>query len=762
MAYRKATLWDTMQVTAQGLSSMAEAIQPAIKQQADAKLRAEQADLENWMNDMARDMESRTDYENFQSDYEQKFKDKVAQYQGTYYNGYGREQSQQLLDSSWQKVQEAAKQRAFDGAREYATTTDLNTLNELGKQAAGQERLDQQKALIDTMAADGRISASQKASLYQQYTDRCYVEAYNDSYNKIFADNKWASDDQLEMLMDKVDLNFDSKYVDVNGNEVNFSSNSQELRDSAKKTAWANINTQRDNNNKNFVRENTGIIDSIARGTVTTEQAIVNIDRQISKLQNTANTQLSAEDQRSRITELESYRKQLLQLRTATSSGAQGAIKDAYDINDFMHKCKTAEDRGFAAVMDSGHRDGTTVYEAKNNYDVWLNTEWAAVQAAGVQHYKSEYMKQNPSLTEAEAEEKALQQTNWDYARYIQPIGEQWADEAEKRGIIPTGSGKMITAALKDVSSACTKAGVDDMSEDCKNFIYETLFATDYNQFGGNLKKVEEFITDKKNTYIQQVCTKKVDSILPWGKKDNMLLSADTKEYKDYDPAKVREDNLFDYVSLSENNTAYTKGNSSDSNITYNGDAASLYGDRGTMKIDGKGVQTMQNDLVNVMYVSGMDGGIKTDVANAEIMRTFEATEDGSDITGRIIFTVNGTGNKNYDGYEFRYTTSGDKVVLEKKKPDDRNWIAVSRGKAEDTKKRREKAAEAETTQKQKNAKATVDSMETPKEPDAKSFLRPEGMPDDVWNRISASGDPFKIKQDADIWVASQKKKGNK
>ena len=737
MAYRTTTLFDVVSSAADAVTGMQDILTPALKQQQDAKLKQQQIDMQTSTSDFLRSLEGRTDWDNFEDAAKQFMQEKRDQYAESYRGDYAKRTSAEMFQTSEASLMENVKDAAFKGIRESTLQTNLHTLDELGNLPADQARMDQASEIINSSFSQGLIDEGTRNSLLSKQANNTAAQMCTDYYNRIIADNPNASDAQLQKMMDEYTQNLDVHATNWDGTVLSFTPDGETVKATASKAAWSQLNEARDNNNKDIVKQNTKIIDDVYRGNVTAQQGIVNIDRQIGILKNTPNTKLSAEDQRSRIMELESYRKQLEQMTTASTPKAKSGTTKAFDYNTLMNNAKTARTELLKDVVNARHRPGTTVWDQKNNYDSWLSKQWAPLQAEAMDYYMNE---QGMSYSDAQT------QVAFDYDRYIKPIGDEWADYAEKNGIIPNGTASVIKDACSDLAKTCQKMGMADMSGDLENFIYESLFATDYNQFGGNSKQATEYINNLVTKYQDQVCAKKID---------NTIYNAGSKKYERYDPEEAKEKDTLGFVRAQKENIHYTVGNTGDSNVHYSGSMAeALYGQQGTMEINGKGADTLENDLVGAMYTGGKASGKKTDLSNMNITRTFESTEDGSDITGTILFTVSGTGNPDYDGYSFRYTESDGKVVLEKKKDGERNWKSVSRGKTEDMR----KAMQGDSAAATKAAKDKVGSMETPQEPAAKDYMRPEGMDDQTWQRISAGASPWEINQKVDAWKKEQEK----
>ena len=751
MAYRTTTLFDVVSSAADAVTGMQDILTPALKQQQDAKLKQQQIDMQTSTSDFLRSLEGRTDWDNFEDAAKQFMQEKRDQYAESYRGDYAKRTSAEMFQTSEASLMENVKDAAFKGIRESTLQTNLHTLDELGNLPADQARMDQAAEIINSSFSQGLIDEGTRNSLLSKQANNTAAQMCTDYYNKIIADNPNASDAQLQKMMDEYTQNLDVHATNWDGTVLNFTPDGETVKATASKAAWSQLNEARDNNNKDIVKQNTKIIDDVYRGNVTAQQGIVNIDRQIGVLKNTPNTKLSAEDQRSRIMELESYRKQLEQMTAASTPKAKSATASAFNYNDITRNMKTLRAELCKEVMDPTHNTGTTVWSQKQVYDSTFNTEWAKVEPQAIDHYYSQYLEENSDLlkkgkiTEAQILQMAEKQVAYDKAQYLLPIADEWAQYAEKEGIIPTGTAAAIKDACSDITSTCKKLGLDDMSSDLKNYIYESIFATDYNQFGGNSKEAVKYINDLKTNYMDQICAKKID---------NTIYNAGSKKYEKYNPEEASEKELLGFVRNTGSSVHYTTGNNSN-DVHYAGSQAeALYGPEGTNSISGKGADAMAADLLNVMYNGGKASGKNTNLTASSIMRTFEATADGSDITGNILFTVNGTGNSDYDGYTFRYTESDGKVVLEKKKDGERNWKTVSRGKAEENRKQ----AQATGAQAKKEAKATVDSMETPQEPAAKDYMRPEGMDDQTWQRISVGASPWDINLKVDAWKKEQEK----
>ena len=170
-----ATLFDAFQATA-GLASTALSISDKHKQElAEARLYSQQLDMQRFMADSMQDFSTRTDWQNFQKDWENRFSEKFNEYnspkgRSAYQDQYTARLGNRMLDQMKVQGDIAMQKMIMQGQRNETSVKLDNAITEARSLPASQSRLDTEMSLIDEryrLALDtSEQSAARKREAY--------------------------------------------------------------------------------------------------------------------------------------------------------------------------------------------------------------------------------------------------------------------------------------------------------------------------------------------------------------------------------------------------------------------------------------------------------------------------------------------------------------------------------------------------------------------------------------------------------------------
>lgn len=628
------TLYDVWNSVSNAASTAMGIADKWLKQEADASLRAQQLDLESWQRDEMLKFKGRTDYENFQKEYDEDFQRKFEQYNsGTskYKNNYTAQQGNILFDNLRANGNANVQNMVWQGQRNLATQTDLNSLNLLGETAGSQENYDAMASIINTMYSENRIDEAQRTKLLtDSYTQNAQAE-YNAAAASFIAQNPNATDAQINDALE----NFQSGInADFEGDDLFLDRES--VKSAAIKQMWQNINTTRSENNTQLVNENTDILNRVYNNPSNIAQNISMLQAQIRKIDGYANTALSAQDKRTRENELKSALASLENASQATSSGSREASSKTMTLQQFAKTMTGSED-----FYNEGIAQGLTAYEiqAAFTYDVndKLDNNLAVIQQTYIDKYGNEWR----------------DYYSRDYGEYIKPLFsaviDEFAKDPEIAAMLKTGTQtylNMVKAGGGQVS--------DIETQELNAYLKDTLCSAVINDVKKSTDEKIAFVEKATTDFLQARTLDSLSYISPEGKYYNQTIDREFQL-----KAGLRQ--------LNNPAVIWTNGDSADMN-----DARSSYGVAENL-LTNPVAQAVKTDLTNVLILNyGVTAG------KSYLTVVPQMNEDGSDIDAIPNYAITGTGT-DLDGKIARYVIDDKNNIKVEVRPANMTWSEAAK-----------------------------------------------------------------------------------
>ena len=683
------------------------------KEVAEADLRAQQLDLEVWQNETLQEIQRSPDYENYEQMYKDAWRKKYEEYNSitglnAYKNNYTAKAGNQMFDSMQANAQIKllqAKTQRMDMNRIEKDNSTVTKLNEL--YPAGQERLNLKKDIYERQYADGVITEAQRNQALEKNaaeeimdTTQAYTLAY------LTKNPHLTEGEALENLGKyQTDLN-----LSVNGYEIPLDKNAYVQK--GIQNAFRKINEIQSQNNSDIKGQNTIILDDWRMGINNAsgdESRISNVCNtyrnkavaQISKLRSMGALEITEDDRRTRITELEGILQDIDGYKNL-KGGSKGAVNKHITMEEYVRQKKQTISNG--DVLREGIKEGYTINEIIKGFQEQFKVD-------EIQHL-TDWME--------DAAEKGIDYTD-DRAAYWTQLDNKLIEECAKY----TGLNAEQKQSIENARQFYLKSQNLKKSDDLFNaWLGDTVASISLSNFksGNELtdylqKRIGDFIIANSLDFSRAFTAKKFLG----GEKD---------------VTDMTEKDLINAVKQGQNSELlWTEGNSHNAGDLVNQDNAE------------KVINTLKNSntssalRLDVLSNLNAKAGKKLNWSEC-VHESIATTDDGSDLEPYLTYTISNTGTE-LDGKTLRYVTDGKNLVLQSK-PKDYTWSKaekegvlkeVTRNKFDDTIKKVKKDTEGEKIKEQ------VSARNSSKEAGAKAKAVTKEAREELKARLNAQGE---------------------
>lgn len=338
--------------SASGLATDVLNTQSKWKQQAaDAKLRAQQIDLGTWQQSEINKFKGRTDFENFEQEWNDDFAEKQKEYadqggKNYYADQYTARAGQEMFNQMHASGKLVVSQLVDNGQKDYANQTDLNSIQQINKQPASQERFSTAGSIIERMYSEGRIDDATRAQMLQTQADGTEYDMTVQASDAWINSNKGATQAQYEKYLSGYEPSLAYAAAGHGDGGYTVSPNHKGITEKAKQAARTKLKETQDQNNSTIYQNNTKIQQDVLLNPdkKTESQLMAEIQKGILDINATPNLMLDEGDRRVRLDELE----QLLQAKkTAPAGGTDKFEKYANDkMIQLIHASRLGENSG--------------------------------------------------------------------------------------------------------------------------------------------------------------------------------------------------------------------------------------------------------------------------------------------------------------------------------------------------------------------------------------------------------------------------------
>ncbi|MGI5096567.1 hypothetical protein IZU27_02690 [Treponema socranskii] len=396
-----ASLYDAFRAVGGFTSEMLQIQDIANRELAEANLKAQQIDLNAWQQQELQKFAGRSDWENFQKEWDDDFAKKYEEYNSAsgpnaYQNDFTARYGNELFASMKASGDMHMSTVIQNGKRIHAGVMLDEAYDKAGKGTAGQERLDMQSSIIDQKYRSGLYAneADYRAAKAKLYNDTA-AEMYADLCTRLAGENKELDENQITELARKEGIKLNISAASHAGDDVAVYADSALAEKTGIKIYERHVQEHQDTVNEQETQRNTAIIDNFYFGRKNAGELIDDANLQIQRLEAMSPQDISAQQRRARIKEIMSYKDQIKNGTGSSGSAgmtkAESAIKkkfehliaaaragntsdmpgvrSAYDLVDWWAK------DGFDQLADEYGIDGTDRTELKTWSRVYLLDE---------------------------------------------------------------------------------------------------------------------------------------------------------------------------------------------------------------------------------------------------------------------------------------------------------------------------------------------------------------------------------------------------
>lgn len=335
------------------------------QQAADAKLRAQQIDLSTWQQDEINKFKGRTDFENFEQEWNDDFAEKQKEYadqggKNYYADQYTARAGQEMFNQMHASGKLVVSQLVDNGQKNYANQTDLNSIQQINKQPASQERFSTAGSIIERMYSEGRIDDATRAQMLQTQADGTEYDMTVQASDAWINSNKGATQAQYEKYLSGYEPSLAYAAAGHGDGGYTVSPNHKGITEKAKQAARTKLKETQDQNNSTIYQNNTKIQQDVLLNPdkKTESQLMAEIQKGILDINATPNLMLDDGDRRARLNELE----QLLQAKKTAPAGGTDKF-DKY-ANDMADKLVQSARLG----RNSGQPGASTLYNVRDYF----------------------------------------------------------------------------------------------------------------------------------------------------------------------------------------------------------------------------------------------------------------------------------------------------------------------------------------------------------------------------------------------------------
>ena len=333
-----ATLFDTFQQAAQLSGVVLSDVDRRNKEMASVKLQSQQLDLQRFMADEQLKFSQRTDWENFEKEWNDDITRKFNEYNAAgsahhYANNYTAQAGNQMFAQFKAQGDIAMQKLILQGQRNEKSAELDNAFALLGEQGASQERLDAQIEILDQRYQMNLDS-------YEQYAAkkaRAYAETQYDVtqqwlYDEVKADPSLLKKTGAELekwLSEKLDApHLNATLRGADGTEHDLAQNRREVNAKAIEAMRLKIEDDRRQKSDELERDYLKIEQSVMWPTTGPSAIVMSIKAQIAGIKQLDGTKISDDNKTREIARLEALLRPLTEVK-AGSTGARAKASTA-------------------------------------------------------------------------------------------------------------------------------------------------------------------------------------------------------------------------------------------------------------------------------------------------------------------------------------------------------------------------------------------------------------------------------------------------
>lgn len=371
-----ATLLDAFNATAGLVSGILSVSDRERRKEADAKLAAQRIDMRRFMADEMLKFSQRTDWDNFEKEWNDDFSRKFDEYNApdgpsAYKDEYTARIGNQMLDGLKADGDIALRKIVAQGRMNASGASIDNAIGKLRNEPATQNRLDEEFSLLDRRYDTGLDDPVRSAARKREAYDTAQFESTTSYlYDAVRKDPSLLkkSDKELSDWAMTHAPRLSATMRGADGNETQLASSRREVNDRAVQSAMRRIRDDQERNDAALTSEFSAISDDVSWSGKGADELVAEIRAQVEKIREMSMdaAKLSPEQAARQIAKLEGLLRPLTEKKGASATSSAGKAAFKAELEEMTERAAAAVVRGARNDIGGGY---TNFYSARNKLD---------------------------------------------------------------------------------------------------------------------------------------------------------------------------------------------------------------------------------------------------------------------------------------------------------------------------------------------------------------------------------------------------------